>query len=92
MDKILSELSSSLKQNLKVKIPTHLPSNPYLIHKATDNEEWFCGRDVCLILRFQNIGDALTKKVKKAYKTSLHAICETHMTPASNNEGRAVDK
>ena len=50
------------------------------------------GRDVCLIFGFQNIGDALTKKVKKAYKTSLHAICEMHMTPASNNEGRAVDK
>ena len=49
-------------------------------------------RDVCLILGFQNIKDALFKKVKKAYKTSLHAICETHMTPASNNEGRAVDK
>ena len=44
------------------------------------------GRDVCLILGFQNIGDALTKKFKKAYKASLHAICETHMTPASNNE------
>ena len=41
---------------------------------------------------FQNIRDALTKKVKKAYKTSLHALCETHMTLASNNEGRAVDK
>ena len=25
--------------------------------------------------------DALTKKVKKAYKTSLHAICKTCMTP-----------
>ena len=56
----------------------------------THKEVWFCGRDVRLILGFQNIGDALTKKVKKAYKTSLHAICETHMTPDPNNEGRAV--
>ena len=35
---------------------------------------WFCGRDVCLILGFQNIGDALTKKVKKAYKTDLKSL------------------
>ena len=57
-------------------------------HETTDHEEWFCGRDVCLILGIQNMGDALTKKVKKAYKTSLHAICEMHMTLASNNEGK----
>ena len=25
-------------------------------------------------------------EAKQAYKTSLHAICEKHMTPASNNE------
>ena len=50
----------------------------------------FLRQDVCLILGFQSIGDALTKKVKKAYKTLLHAICETHMTPDPNNEGRAV--
>ena len=31
----------------------------------------------------------MTKKVKKAY-TSLHAICEMHMTLDRNNEGRAV--
>ena len=56
MDKILSELSSSLKQILKVKNPTH---------EATDNEEWFCGRDVCLILGFKNINRTLLEQVKK---------------------------
>ena len=49
-------------------------------------------RDVCLILGFQNIKDALFKKVKKAYKTSLYAVCDLESLPASNNEGRAVDK
>ena len=32
-------------------------------------------RDMCLILGFQNIKDTLFKKVKKAYKTSLYAVC-----------------
>ena len=80
MDKILSELSSSLKQILKVKIPTH---------EATDNEEWFCGRDV--ILGFSNINVSLSTKIKEVYKSSLSAIYESCMTPTSNNEGRAVD-
>ena len=79
MDKILSELSSSLKQILKVKIPTH---------EATDNEEWFCGRDV--ILGFSSINVSLSTKVEKAYKSSLSVIHESIHT--SNNEGRAVDK
>ena len=82
MDKILSELSSSLKQILKVKIPTH---------EATDNEEWFCGRDVCLVLGFSNIKDTLLKNVKEAYKSSLSSIYESCMIPTSNNEGRAMD-
>ena len=84
MDKILSELSSSLKQILKVKILT------YLIHEATDTEEWFCGRDVCLIL---GCIDALTKKVKKAYKCSLKSLADTPesgLSPELNNENKAV--
>ena len=80
MDKILSELSSSLKQILKVKIPAH---------EATNNEEWFCGRDVILV--FSNINVSLSTKVKEAYKSSLSAIYESCMIPTSNNEGRAVD-
>ena len=49
-------------------------------------------RDVCLILGFQNIKDALFKKVKKAYKTLLYAVYDLESSPAPNNEGRAVDK
>ena len=58
-----------------------------------DNEEWFCGRDVCLILGFQNIGDALTKMVKKAYKRSLKDLAvgpESGPSPELNNENKAV--
>ena len=83
MDKILSELSSSLKQILKVKIPTH---------EATDNEEWFCGRDMCLILGFKNIKRTLLEQVKKAYKCSLKYLAMgPEPSPLSNlnNEGRA---
>ena len=80
MDKILSELSSSLKQILKVKIPTP---------EATDNEEWFYGRDV--ILGFSNINVSLSTKVKKAYKSLLSAVYDLESLPASNNKGRAVD-
>ena len=74
MDKILSELSSSLKQIFKVKIPSH---------KATDNEEWFSGRDVCLVLGFSN--NTLVKKVKEVYKSSLSAVCDLLSLPTSNN-------
>ena len=83
---LLEQVKKEYKCDLKSLIPWDNSSPVYDTHK----EEWFCGRDVCLVLGFQNIGDALTKKVKKAYKTSLHAICETHMTPDPNNEGRAV--
>ena len=81
-----------LNKSLRLKFQ---PTYPYVIHEATDNEEWFCGRDVCLILGFQNIGDALTKKVKKAYKTDLKSLLmeeksEERLT-AHYNEGRAVD-
>ena len=76
MDKILSELSSLLKQILKVKIPTH---------ESTDNEEWFCGRDVCLVLGFSN--NKLVKKVKEVYKSSLSAVCHLLSLPTSNNQG-----
>ena len=128
MDKILSELSSSLKQILKVKIPTHLP---YLILEATDNEEWFRGNNVCEILGFindirlkgvkqshktdvrgscqlnllswrQNIyisawsvdfkASKTFKKVKKAYKTSLYAVCDLESLLEPGNEDRAVDE
>ena len=82
MGKILSELSSSLKQILKVKIPTH---------EATDNEEWFCGRDVYMILGFSNIKVSLSTKVNEAYKSSLSAVYDLESLPTSNNEGRAVD-
>ena len=55
-----------------------------------DNEEWFCGRDVCLILGLKNINRTLLEQVKKAYKTSLHATCKTHSALKPNNEGRTV--
>ena len=49
-------------------------------------------RDVCLILGFQNIKDALFKKVKKAYKTSLYAVCDLESLLEPGNEDRAVDE
>ena len=35
-------------------------------------KEWFCDRDVCQILRYR---EAITKKVKEAYKILLGAVC-----------------
>ena len=33
-----------------------------------NGKEWFCGRNVCLILGFSNINVSLSTKVKEAYK------------------------
>ena len=47
-------------------------------------------RDVCRILGFNNPKDALTKKVKKAYKTSLGALCEMHVEDDLYSENRVA--
>ena len=49
-------------------------------------------RDVCLILGFQNIKDALFKKFKKAYKTSLYTVWDLESSLEPGTEDRAVDK
>ena len=81
-----------LNRSLRLKFQ---PTYPYVIHEATDNEEWFCGRDVSLILGFQNIKRTLFEQIKKAHKTDLKSLLteeksEERLT-AHYNEGRAVD-
>ena len=44
------------------------------IRVDSDGKEWFCGRDVCLILDFKNIKYALLEQVKHAYKCYLKDI------------------
>ena len=52
-------------------------------------QDWVC-EEVCLILEFKNIKITPMRRVKQAYKTSLHAIYETHGALDPNNEGGAV--
>ena len=54
-----------------------------------NGKEWFCGRDVCMILGFSNIKFSLSTKVNEAYKSSLSAVYDLESLPASNNKGRA---
>ena len=68
------------------------PTYSYLIHEATDNEEWFCGRDVCLIFGFRNIKRTLFEQVKRAYKSDLKSLImwdSSSRTPDTHNEGKA---
>ena len=57
-----------------------------------NDKEWFCGRDVCLILGFQNISVSLSKKVKEGYKCSLKSLeyLTDYVSSVSYHEGRAV--
>jgi len=50
---------------------------------GTFEEPWFCGRDVCEILEYSNIKDALQKHVQQKSKKSLKELseevgCKTH--------------
>ena len=56
-------------------------------------KEWFRGRDVCKILGFRDIKDALLTKVKKVYKTDLKSIMLAGSLPATStsyNNGKTV--
>ena len=44
-----------------------------------------------MVLGFQNIGDALTMRIKKAYIISLYAVCDLKSLLEPDNEDRAVD-
>ena len=37
-------------------------------------KEWFCGRDVCMILGFQDPKKTFQRRVKNAYRSSLELI------------------
>ena len=45
-----------------------------------------------MILRYENVNDALFKKVSKAYKTSLKSISESEYDSASYHEGKTTLK
>jgi len=71
---------------------------------GTFEEPWFCGRDVCEILEYSNIKDALQKHVQQKSKKSLKELseevgCKTHPASVlgsinfqtmSYNDGKAV--
>ena len=77
-----------LNRSLRLKF------QPYLIHEATDNEEWFCGRDVCMFLGFKNINDTLLKRVKQSHKTDLKSLveltCVDHANSTSYHEVKTL--
>ena len=56
-------------------------------------KEWFCGRDVCLIIGFKNINRTLLEQVKKAYKCDLKSLIpwvNFSLVYNTHKEGRAV--
>ena len=58
-----------------------------------DGKEWFCGRDVCKILGYENPKQALKERVKKDYKISLANIMVGRgklPTSMSYNDGKSV--
>ena len=70
---------------------------------GTYDDPYFCGKDVCDILEYKNVKDALHKNVKSKYKKDLKTIidevvCAAHTTSLigipdgnlSHNDGRAV--
>ena len=63
-------------------------------YEATDNKEWFRGKDVCMILGFKNINDTLLKRVKQSHKTNLKSLVELtwmdHANSTSYHEGKTV--
>ena len=57
------------------------------------DKEWFCGKDVCRILGFQDIKTTLIRRVKQAYKTNLKSLIPWDNTSPihdTHKEGKAV--
>ena len=70
---------------------------------GTFDDPYFCGKDVCAILEYSNVKDALQKHVKSKYKKDLQTIIEEVVranpdtiigkipsSKLSYNEGKAV--
>ena len=59
-----------------------------------NGKEWFRGKDVCRILGFKNINDAVLKGVRESYKTDLKSLmkmtCVDHANPTPYHEGKTV--
>jgi len=56
-----------------------------------DEKEWFCGRDVCLILGFSKINGTPFTKVKQAYKVPLSRVAKVNPNQTKNyHESKAV--
>ena len=63
------------------------------IRVGSNGKEWLRGRDVCLILGFQDIHKTLQRQVKKAYKCDLKSLIPwVNSSPVCNThkEDRAV--
>ena len=61
-------------------LPHALPSATWELQgRGVDQhgKEWFRGKDMCMILGFQDAKDALAKKVKLAYRSSQAGGCGT---------------
>ena len=60
-------------------------SKPQKSILSLNGKEWFRGKDVCRILGFKNINDALLKRVRQSYKTDLKSLmkmtCVDHANP-----------
>ena len=60
-------------------------SKPQKSILSLNGKEWFRGKDVCRILGFKNINDALLKRVRQSYKTDLKSLmkmtCVDHDNP-----------
>ena len=49
-----------------------------------NQKEWFCGKDVCEILGYENTKRALYEPVKQAHETPLEGVVlKTSITPLS---------
>ena len=83
----------AIKVGCKFQHPTITKGKDVDIIVGKDKKEWFKGKDVCEILGYENVGQALRDQVKKAYKTDLKSILmdeKSSPTPNTNNEGKAV--
>ena len=87
--KTLTRIKKFLRVTTKTEVATwKFDGKEVRIKTDKNGKEWFCGRDVCLILGFKNI--KRTQQVKKAYKCSLKDLAvgpESGPLPDPNNEG-----
>ena len=68
-----------LNRSLRLKF------QPYLIHEATDNEEWFCGKDVCMILGFKSSKTVPQDWLEVACRVDMRGSCQLNLLSWKQN-------